>query len=64
MFAVIPTAGTTQKTSLIVFCGKRVLDLLFNILDRDKTLQVEILIHDRKFLLSCLCQGSLLLLPV
>ena len=30
--------GTTQKTAVIVFCGKRVLDLLFNILDRDKTL--------------------------
>ena len=49
--------GTTQKTSLCILCCQRVFNLFFNIFDRNKTLQIEIFINNRKFLLASLAKN-------
>ena len=41
-----------EKTSLGVFCGKRILDLLLNIFNCNKAFQVALVIHDRELLFS------------
>ena len=51
-----------QKPSLFVLGGQRVLNLLLNILDGDETLQIEILVHNRKLLHTGLGQNRLGLL--
>ena len=53
--------SSTEQTTLCILCRQRILDLLLNILDRDQTLEVEIIIDDRQFLNSCLCKDALCL---
>ena len=48
--------STAQQTSLLVLCGQRIFDVLLDILDRDQTSQIEIIIHDRQFFFSGFCQ--------
>ena len=53
---------TTEQTSLIILRGERILDLLLNILNRDQTLQIKVLVHNRKLLLAGLGENCLRLL--
>ena len=48
-----------QKTPLGVLGGVRVFDLLFDVLDGDQALEVEIVVHDGQLLLAGLAQDPL-----
>ena len=48
-----------QKAPLLVLGGEWIFDLLFNVLDGDKSLQVEVVIHNGQLLFSCLAQNFL-----
>ena len=48
--------STAQQTAFGVFGRERILDLFFNILDRDQSFEIEVIIHDRQFLFSCFCK--------
>ena len=48
-----------EQTPLGILRGRRVLDLLLNVLDGDQPFQVAVFIHDRKLFLSCLCKDLL-----
>ena len=50
-----------EQTSLCILCRERILDLFLNILDSNKTLEVKILVHDRKLLDTCLGKNLLCL---
>ena len=59
---------TAEKTSLLVLCGKRIFDLLFDILYCNQSFEIKILIYNREFFLSgfgkvilCLLQSDALL---
>ena len=50
---------TAEQTSLSILCRQRILDLLLNILDCDQTLEVEVIINNRKFLFAGLTEDLL-----
>ena len=54
--------SSAEQTTLCVLCRQGIFDLFFNIFDSDQTTKVEIIIHDRKFFLSCFCQDLLCLI--
>ena len=52
-------ARSAKKSSLCVLCRIGIFDLLFNIFYCDKSLKIKIVIYNREFLNSCLCQNPL-----
>ena len=45
-------ACTAKQTTLLILCGERILDLFFDILDGDKSLQMKIFVDDRQLFFS------------
>ena len=50
---------TAQQTTMIVLGRQRVFDLFLNILDRDQTFEIEVLVNDRQLFFSCLGKDCL-----
>ncbi len=51
-----------QQSSLLIFCGERILDRLFNVLDCDESLEIIVVIYYRKFFFSRIREHFLCLL--